>query len=77
MMYVLSEEESLKLEQETDKWLLSLDWNTKFKIKEMLQPLLERTVCEHNWIDPNTYSNELDKTKLFCSKCHLTKSIDK
>jgi hypothetical protein len=29
MMHVLSKEESLKLEQETDKWLLDLDWNTK------------------------------------------------
>jgi hypothetical protein len=41
----------------------------------MLQPLLERTVCEHQWIDPNTYLNELDKTKEFCYKCHLTRSI--
>lgn len=77
MMITLSEEESLKLYQETDKWLLDLDWNTKFKIKQLLQPLLEHTLCEHEWIDPNTYLNELDKTKMFCFKCHLTKSIDK
>lgn len=77
MMQVLSEEESLKLYQKTDKWLLELDWNTKFRIRALLDPFYQQTNCEHEWIDPNTYLNELDKTKEFCSKCYLTKPIDK
>jgi hypothetical protein len=75
MLKVLSKKESKILEKETNKWLLALDWNTKFKIKALLEPIIAQTNCEHDWIDPNTYKNELDKTKLFCRKCNLTKLI--
>jgi hypothetical protein len=75
MLKVLSKRETKILEKETDKWLLALDWNTKFRIKDLLQPVITWVNCEHDWIDPNTYENELDKTKLYCRHCNLTKNI--
>lgn len=75
MLRVLSKKENKVLEKEINKWLLALDWNTKFKIKALLEPIIAQTNCEHVWIDPNTYENRLDKTKLFCINCKLTKLI--
>ena len=51
MMQVLSEEESLKLEQKTDKWLLGLDWNTKFRLRALLDPFYQQLIANMSgWI---------------------------
>lgn len=72
MVRVLSEEESKKVEKEVDEFLLSLDFNTKQRIKTLIESFQQQIECEHNWIDPNSYENELPKNKLFC-RCGATK----
>jgi hypothetical protein len=76
MIYVLSPEEVAQSQREVDTFLLSLDYNTKYRIKDMIEPLLRQANCEHEWIDPNTYVNELDKSEEFCRFCHLTRPLD-
>ena len=75
-MRVLSPEETKESNQEIDKFLMSLDYNTKHHIRYLIEPLLNQAKCNHVWIDPNTYENELDKSLEFCSNCHLTSPID-
>lgn len=76
MIRVLSPEEAVQSEKEVNQFLLSLDYNTKHRIKDMIEPLLQQAHCEHEWIDPNTYVNELDKSEEFCRLCRLTRPID-
>jgi hypothetical protein len=75
-MRILSPEEVTQSQKKVDSFLLSLDYNTKYRIRDMLEPLLQQANCEHEWIDPNTYVNELDKSEEFCRHCHLTRPID-
>lgn len=75
MLRKMSDEEAVQIEKEYDEFLLSLDWNMKSALVNLLKPPLEQLNCEHEWIDPNEYVNELDKTKKFCRKCHLTKPL--
>ena len=75
-MRVMSPEEIQESHKVVDTFLMNLDYNTKYKIKEMLEPLFVQANCEHEWIDPNTYVNELDKSEEFCRHCHLTRPID-
>jgi hypothetical protein len=74
MMRILSKEEFILVEKELNEWLLSLDFNVKSGIKSLLNPLIDQANCQHEWIDPNTYENNLDKNKLFCRFCNLTKN---
>lgn len=70
----MSAEESRQVEKETNDFLLSLDWNTKFKLRELITPLLNQSKCEHEWVDPNSYDNILDKNFMYCFKCQLIKT---
>jgi hypothetical protein len=73
MMRILSEEESIQSEKEINEWILSLNFNTKARLKEMLEPIIRQSNCTHEWIDPNTYENNLDKSMEYCRLCNLTK----
>lgn len=73
MLKILSKEESEKYEKEMDEWLLSLHWNIKAGIKNLIEPLLEQVNCSHEWVDNNSYENELPKNEFHCRKCYLTK----
>lgn len=74
-LQVLSKEESERLDRETDAFLLSLDSNTKGLIKSLVERFQSQIECEHQWIDPNTYENDLPKDRLFC-RCGATKLTD-
>jgi len=76
MIRIMTDEEANKVEEGYNEFLVSLDFNTKSALVNLLKPLLEQLNCEHEWIDPNEYENKLDKTKLFCKKCHLTKPLE-
>lgn len=75
MIKIMSEEEAKQQEKDIDKFLTSLDFNTKSKLVSLLKPMQKQINCEHDWIDPNEYDNELDKTKQYCRHCDLTKDI--
>ena len=75
MIKIMTKEEEISLEEKLDEFLISLDFNTKSALVRLLTPFLEQLKCEHEWIDPNEYKNKLDKTKLFCRKCNLTKPL--
>lgn len=70
---VLTEEEARKSQEEVDKFLLSLDYNTKYQLQSLVKHFQSKIECEHEWIDPNTYENKLPKDKLFCRFCQATK----
>jgi hypothetical protein len=79
MIRTLSDEEVKEFEKELNDFLLSLDLTTKDLIKRLLGPKIEQSICGHEWIDPNTYKNELDKNYLYCRYCKVMKlkSFDK
>ena len=41
----------------------------------MFEPFSEKINCNHEWVDPNEYENELDKNSLYCKKCHHKKDL--
>lgn len=56
--------------KELDEFWNNLDWSTKNDVKRLLDPYLQRVECKHEFIDPDTYENDLDKNYLYCKKCH-------
>ena len=80
MYRTMTDQEVEESNKELDEFWKNLDWNTKNHIKMLLDPYLEKVDCHHDYIDPNTYENNLDKNYLFCRKCHhkvkLPKNID-
>lgn len=75
MIRQMTEVEIAQKELEMDLFWKNLDWNTKNDIMRLLEPYIERAECEHDWVDPNEYENELDKKMLFCRKCYIKKPI--
>lgn len=71
MVYVLTEKEAKKAEEEIDKFLLSLDFNTKSSLVSLLKPILEQKGCEHDWVDLDSYENDLPKNSKICRECSL------
>jgi hypothetical protein len=69
----MSEEEVQIHDQYLNDWWFSLDWNTQNKINQLIDPLIKKSACDHEWTDPSTYENDLDKTKLYCFKCDSDK----
>ena len=49
------------------------NWNTKEHIKRLLELYIRQIECNHEWIDPCTYENELDKNYLYCNRCQYKK----
>jgi len=76
MFQVISKEEAKRNQKELDDWIMSLDYNTKHHIKEIIVPFIKQNNCFHEWVDPNSYENELDKTKVFCRHCNLKKDLN-
>lgn len=75
MMRVLTPEEVEAHNEMIESWWNNLDRETKNKLHYFTEYFMKMANCEHDWIDPNSYSNELDKTKLFCRKCPAKKPI--
>lgn len=74
MFRVLTKEEGLEYERQVDDFLLSLDWNIKYRIRDLIEPILKQTECLlHDWVDTDSYENELSKNSLYCRKCNLWK----
>ena len=71
----MTEEEVAATERRMDLFWMTLDWNTKNDIMRLLEPFIEKAHCEHDWIDPNEYENELDKGHMFCRKCQIQKPL--
>ena len=75
MIRQMTDTEIEQKELEMDLFWKNLDWNAKNTIMSLLEPYIEKANCEHEWIDPNEYENELDKGMLFCRKCHIQKPL--
>lgn len=75
MIQNMSKKEVKKTINKWNNWFINLDFNTKSNIYNLTNNLLEQANCNHDWIDPNTYENDLDKTKQFCSNCNLVKPL--
>ena len=75
-MRVLSPQEVEQSHREIDTFLMELDYNTKYHIRQLIEPFIIQANCDHEWIDPNIYINELDKSEEFCRLCHLTRPLD-
>ncbi|MDO8610097.1 MAG: hypothetical protein Q7R95_06085 [bacterium] len=73
MIQILTEEQALESEKKMDNFLLSLDFNTKSEIVRLLKPLIEKINCEHDFIDTDSYENELPKNMYLCRKCNFMK----
>ncbi len=73
MLYVLSSEEVEKADKEMNEFLLSLDFNIKSSLVSLLKPILKQVNCEHDWVDLDSYENDMPKNSLFCRKCYLIK----
>lgn len=73
MLNILTKEQAEKSEKEMDKILLSLDFNTKSSLVSLLKPLMRKIYCDHDWVDTDSYENDLPKNTLFCKKCFLLK----
>ncbi len=73
MLYVLSSEEAEKADKEMNEFLLSLDFNIKSSLVSLLKPILKQINCEHDWVDLDSYENDMPKNSLFCRKCYLIK----
>lgn len=71
MLYVLSKEEAEREEEEMDEFLLSLDFNTKSSLVSLLKPLFKQINCDHDWVDLDSYENNMPKNSLMCRKCSL------
>lgn len=77
MIKILTKEESLSKEREINEYLLGLDLNTKIQLVSLLRPIKNQANCDHNWIDLDSYENELPPNSLLCNKCQLIKRKDK
>ena len=73
MLHVLSQEEIEKADKEMNEFLLSLDFNIKSSLVSLLKPILKQINCEHDWVDLDSYENDMPKNSLFCRKCYLIK----
>ena len=71
MMRILSIPEAKKISEENDKFLLSLDDHIKSSLVHLLQPLVKQLYCEHEWIDFDSYENQMPKDSKYCTKCQL------
>ena len=71
MFKILTKEESEESIKNTDKFLLSLDQDLKYKLHSLLEPIIKQLNCDHVWIDPTTYENAIPKDIIFCNKCRL------
>lgn len=76
MLRELTQEESAIKERRINEYLLSLDSNTKSHLVSLLNPLTKQANCNHNWIDLDSYENEMPPNSLFCNKCQLIKRKD-
>jgi hypothetical protein len=76
MMRILSKEEVKQEHEAVDKWIMALDYNTKFHLRSLLEPFQKQSNCSHIFIDPNSYENQMPKDKLFCRLCSVTKEIE-
>jgi hypothetical protein len=77
MIRTLTDKEVEEWKKDIDHFFDSLDYSIKNDIKRLIEPILLQCGCNHDWIDPNTYENNLDKNYLHCSKCHMTQKIIK
>jgi len=75
MIRQMTETELEQRDLEMDLFWKNLDWNTKNTIMSLLEPFIKKAHCEHEWIDPNEYENELDKSQLLCRKCYIEKPL--
>lgn len=71
MLYVLSSEEAEKADKEINEFLLSLDFNIKSSLVSLLKPILKQVNCEHDWVDLDSYENDLPKNSKMCRECSL------
>ena len=75
MIRQMTPEEIEVHDHKLEQFWKDLDWNTKNDIMHMFEPFIEKASCEHEWVDPNEYDNELNKDTLYCRKCHHKKPL--
>jgi len=75
MIRQMTPEEIEEHDQRLEQFWQDLDWNSKNAIMHMLEPFIEKASCNHEWVDPNEYENELDKNTAYCKKCYQQKSL--
>lgn len=76
MYRVLSPEEAEQSKQELDLWIDNVDHNTKQHFRALLTPFLKQIHCFHDWINPISFKNDLDKRHIYCRHCKLQKPLD-
>ena len=62
------------MDKRTDEFLTSLDWNAKNAIIQLLTPFIMQRDCDHDWVDYDSYENEMPKNSRGCRKCNLIRS---
>jgi hypothetical protein len=71
MLQILTKEQSNEMEKRTDDVLTSLDYNIKSALIDLLIPILQQRDCDHDWVDYDSYENQMPKNSKGCRKCNL------
>lgn len=71
MLKILTQEEAEESKKEINEFLVSLDFDIKSKLYSLLRPLITQRNCNHDWVNYDSYDNEMPKDKKYCRKCSL------